>query len=528
MFDLLIKQPTIIDGTGAPGWVGDVGIKNERFVAIEHRIEGHSRREIQAEGLVLAPGFIDIHCHSDVSLLNDPLAHIKLKQGVTREVIGNCGTSLAPLELRTRKEAVNDALSSFGRCERPIDWLSFSEYGTALENLGLSVNVMGLVGHGLLRIAAMGFSDQTPTYGQLDHMKNLLARSMEEGAMGMSTGLIYAPGIFAKTEELIALSTIIGEKGGFYASHIRNEAEGVLAAIDEVIRIGREARVPVHISHLKITGKRNWFIVEKVVEKLQSARADGLDLTCDVYPYYSSSTSLTALIPPWAMEGGVKALISRLKDTGRRARIIREISDGIPGWENMYHNAGWDKITVSFIQSDAGKHMEGKTIGQLAREDNQDPFQLILNLIEAEEGTVKIISETMNEKNVSIFLKLPFVMVGSDSQPTEGKPHPRLYGTFPRVIRRFVRELKILTMEEAIWKMTGLTAQRLGLRNTGTVKPGLNADAVLFDPKTFSDTATYNNPSRFPEGLQTVIVNGIVVIEGSNHTGATPGIFHRK
>ena len=528
MYDILIKQATIIDGTGNAGWTGDIGIKNGRFAAIDFALNSEaSQKVIQGSGMVVSPGFIDIHCHSDLALLHDPLAEIKLRQGVTREVIGNCGISLVPLEPATRGIAITDALSNFGRCTGKIEWLSFEEYRSCLEKGGLSINVMALVGHGMLRIAAMGFSNKIPDDAQISHMKRMLADAMDQGAIGMSTGLIYAPGIFAETEELLSLSKVVGEKGGFYASHIRNEAEGVLAAIDEVIRIGIEANVPVHISHLKLTGKRNWNLSQRVIEKLINAHERGVDLTCDVYPYFSSSTSLTALIPPWAIEGGVDALVFRLKDSAQRNRIMNDISEGLPGWEDMYHNAGWNKITISHIDSAGNKDMEGKTIEAIALEKGLDPFQLILELIETDGNRVKIISETMSEKNVADFLKLPFAMVGSDSQPTEGKPHPRLYGTFPRVIRRFVRELKVLTLPEAVRKMTGLSAQRLGLKDAGTLKPGYRADAVLFDPNTFSDTATYDSPCRFPEGIKAVIVNGAVVIDGSNHTGATPGIFHR-
>ena len=529
MYDILIKHATIIDGTGEPGWTGDVGVKNGRFTAIEPSISAEkARKTIQASGLVIAPGFIDIHTHSDVSLLDNPLAEIKLQQGVTLEVVGNCGTSLVPLEPATKDMAMADALSNLGKYGDSMEGSSFKDYRTLLEKKGLSINVMGLIGHGTLRIAAMGFSDKIPDTGQMEHMKTLLDAAMDQGALGMSTGLIYAPGIFAKTPELVELSRVVAKRGGFYASHMRNEAEGVLAAIDEVITIGEHARIPVQISHLKITGNGNWGLAEQVIEKLLNAREKGIDLTCDVYPYFSSSTSLTALIPPWAIEGGMEKLVPRLQDSIQRKKIIHDIKYGVPGWEDMHHNAGWEKITISHVHSMEHKEVEGKTVAEIAHERKVDPFELILALIEQDGNRVKIISETMNEENVAAFLKLPFAMVGSDSSFSQGKPHPRLYGAFPRVIRRFVRELKVLTLEEAVHKMTGLTARRLKLKDAGLIKKGFRADAVLFDPKTFSDTATYNNPCRFPEGLRTVIVNGVVVIEESNHTGAIPGVFYCK
>ena len=317
------------------------------------------------------------------------------------------------------------------------------------------------------------------------------------------------------------------KKGGFYASHLRNEAEEILAAIGEAIAIGEQADIPVQISHLKITGNRNWGLVDQVIEKLTAARQAGIDLTCDVYPYFSSGTSLTALIPPWAIEGGVDNLIPRLHNSDQRKKIIQDIRQGIPGWEDMYHNAGWDKITISQFDSPGKNDVEGRTVLQIAKQRNADPFELILDLIEQEGDEVKIISETMNEKNVAAFLKLPFAMVGSDSSFSKGKPHPRLYGAFPRVIRRFVRELKILTLEEAIHKMTGLPAGRLNLKTAGLIKKGFQADAVLFDPSTISDQATYQSPSKFPLGINRVIVNGQTVINNGVHTGAKPGKFDK-
>ncbi len=528
MHDILIKQATIIDGTGKPGWIGDVGVKNGRFTAIEPSLKSiNARQIIQGAGQVLAPGFIDIHTHSDDYWLQDPLSEIKLKQGVTMDVVGNCGISLVPLEAKTKAVALAEALIPQENHNHFKDDFSFNDYWELIKKKQLAINIMGFVGHGTLRIAAMELSDKVPDTRQMEQMKSLLSSAMDQGALGMSTGLIYAPGIFSKTPELIELSRIVAEKGGFYATHIRNEAEEVLTAIDEVITIGEQAGVPVHISHLKITGHRNWGLADQVIEKIQSARAKGIDLTCDVYPYFSSRTALTALIPPWAIEGGVGKLVLRLQDATVKAKIINDIKSGIPGWENMFHNAGWEKITISEIPSIENKEIEGQTVAEIAQKRESDPFELILELIKQDGNGIKIISETMNEDNVAQCIQQPFAMIGSDSGYRQGKPHPRLYGAFPRVIRRFVRELKVMTLEEAIHKMTGMTAQRLKLQDTGLIKKGFRADAVLFDPKTFSDTATYRNPCRFPEGLRTVMVNGVVVIEGSDHTGAAPGILHR-
>jgi N-acyl-D-aspartate/D-glutamate deacylase len=528
MFDILIKGATIVDGTGAKSWVGEAAITGDRFAALDQHIPARARRVIAADGYMLAPGFIDIHCHSDFALFDHPSADIKLRQGVTLEVLGNCGTSLAPLDAISRTLIPAESDSDIQSWEHPLDWTSYGQYARTLESSGLAINVMGLVGHGTLRLTAMGPSDGTPTADQMAHMKSLLSQSMDEGAAGLSTGLIYAPGCFADTRELIELAGVAGRKGGYYASHMRNEADRIVAALEEVIRIGREAQIPVHVSHLKIAGKKNWALRETVVEKLAAARSEGIDITCDVYPYFHSSTTILALLPPWSLEGGMVSLMPRLKAPRQRERIIGGITDGIAGWENMVLHSGLDKIVVSSVQSTQRKSLVGKSIAQIATEVQRDPIQMLLDLVVAENGAVSIITESMNEENMVCFLSLPFAMVGSDGSPNQGRPHPRLYGTFPRVIRRLVRELGAMPMETAIHKMSGLTARRLGLKDTGTLAKGFKADAVLFDPLTFGDTATYDHPRRFPRGLLATIVNGEIVIDGEDHTGARPGRFYRN
>lgn len=518
----------MVDGTNAKPWVGDVAIEDGRFAALDTAIDSDARRVIVARKCVLAPGFIDIHCHSDFAVFDDPDSESKLKQGVTLDVLGNCGESLAPLGGDARASIKAASHSDIDAWENPLNWSGYEEYIHRVEQRGLSINVMGLVGHGTLRLAAMGHSNSPPSAEQMAHMKSLLAESLEAGAAGISTGLIYAPGCFADTLELIELASVAGRKGGFYASHIRNEAEGVLAALDEVIRIGRESQVPVHVSHLKLAGYRNWHLGEAVVQKLETARSDGIDVTCDVYPYFHSCTTMLAMLPPWCLEGGLPSLIRRLADSRQRRQIIHDVETGIPGWENMYHNSGWEKTVVSSVQTPANKDMEGKSIAANAAERGKNPFDLMLDLIVAEKGVVSIISESMNEENVVRFLTLPFAMIGSDGTPRSGKPHPRLYGTFPRVFRRIVREMGALSVESAVHKMSGQTAARLGLEKSGMIRRGLNADAVIFDPLTFGDTASYDQPRQFPRGLTATIVNGELVIDGERHTGARAGVFYRS
>jgi N-acyl-D-amino-acid deacylase len=527
MFDLLIKGTTIIDGTGTPGWVGDVAIKDGHFEAMAHQIEGEAKRQIHGKGLISAPGFIDIHSHSDMDLLENPLGEIKLRQGVTMDVIGNCGLSLAPL----KPESIEVVIGSFSRllCKNSphIGWLTFGEFAKSLERSGLSINVAAMVGHGSLRTAVKGFSSTTPTREQMSQMKILLSQAMDDGAFGMSTGLILLPGCYSKTEELIELALIVGEKGGIYVSHVRNEAQDILPSVKEAIRIGKEGRIPAHISHIKVSGSMNWHLAEELVELLGVTRDGGLDITCDLYPYTVFTLSILSLLPPWALEGGIPEIIYRLRSPKYRSRIIGQMIDGIPGWENFYHTAGWDKITISAVHNNHNI-MQGKTIAQLASDRDQNPFEFVLDLLVDERGSVTLLAETMDDKKVILFMKLPYSMIGSDGVPVAGKPHPRLYGTFPRIIRRYVQELGILSMEEAVKKMSWLPAQRLGLKDMGAIKVGYRANAVLFNPKTFADTATYDNPCQFPEGLSLVLVNGQTVINELGHTSAIPGLFIRN
>jgi N-acyl-D-aspartate/D-glutamate deacylase len=527
MYDLIIRGATIIDGTGSETFPGDVAVAEGRFVAVAPNVEGNAGRTIDAGGLALAPGFIDIHCHSDRYHIEQPDGEIKLRQGVTLEVVGNCGASLAPLSAERSKAAVDHAAGGPGRFTGVIDWLSYGQYADKVAAGRPIVNAMGLVGHGTLRIAAMGFAARPARTEELTYMQRLLDEALSEGAAGMSSGLYYAPGLFAATEEVVALARVVARHGGYYATHLRNEAEGLLDSLDEAIHIGRAAGVPVHVSHLKAAGWRNWRLADAAVARIEAARAEGLDVTVDVYPYHFSSTSLLTVIPPWALDGGIPNLLARLADRSARAKIIDQIKDGLPGWENIFHNAGWEKIIVSACNTAEGRRLEGHSIADIASAAGKDPFECALDLIIAEEGAVSIIAGSMNEDIVGRFIRLPFAMIGSDGAPNEGKPHPRVYGTFPRVVRRFVRELKALSLSEAIHKMTGMTADRLGLSGFGRIAPGARADAVLFDPQRFADTATFEDPRRYPVGVKAVIVAGRVVLDEDALTGQRPGGFIR-
>jgi N-acyl-D-aspartate/D-glutamate deacylase len=528
MYELLIRRATIVDGTGAAEVTGDAAIAGGRFVAVAARVEGDAARVIDAHGLVLAPGFIDIHCHSDRYHIEHPDGEIKLRQGVTLEVVGNCGASLAPLAAERAREAVDHAAGGPGRFKGAVDWLGYGQYAEKVAAGRPVVNAMGLVGHGTLRIAAMGFAARPATAEELARMERLLDEAMAEGAAGMSSGLYYAPGLFASTEEVVALARVVARRGGYYATHLRNEAEGLLESLDEAIHIGRASGAPVHVSHLKAAGWRNWHLADAAVARIEAARAAGIDVTVDVYPYHFSSTSLLTVIPPWALDGGIPALLGRLADPATRTRIVGHMQDGLPGWENIYHNAGWEKIILSACATAEGRRLEGRSVADVAREAGRDPFETALDLIARENGSISIIAGSMNEENVARFIALPYAMIGSDGAPNEGKPHPRVYGTFPRVVRRFVRELKTLRLAEAVHKMTGMTAARLGLAARGRIAAGAVGDAVIFDPLSFADTATFDDPRRHPVGVRAVLVAGRVVLDGDTVTGERPGAFVRS
>lgn len=504
MFDLIIQKAFLIDGTGKPGWIGDLAVTDGQIAAIEPAIEAEASQYINGEGLILCPGFLDPHSHWDATHLQGKHGAIKLRQGVCLDLVGNCGESLAPCS----KANSTDIRQFFPGSDDNIHARSFAEYAKEIDTAKPGLRVMSHVGHGTLRLKAMGHTAGSPDHEQLTRMKDDLALSLDQGAAGLSTGLYYTPSGYADSKELQALMTVVAQKGGFHASHIRNEAGGILDALEEVVGVGLKTGVATHISHLKLAGRRNWDMTDKVLEIFEKARAQGLDLTCDVYPYHHSCTTLLSLIPPWALEGGVARFCQRLDDVGQRARISDQIRNGYPGWESGVQNSGFDGITISSVYSGNRQDLIGKSLAESADHAAMAPENFIVDLIRSEAGAVSIICASMNEEIVAEFIRLPFAMIGSDGALSQGKPHPRAFGTFPRVIRRFVRELKTLQLEEAIAKMTSITAQRLGLHDCGLLATGLRADLVLFDPETFGDTATFDDPYQPPVGLDRLLIEG--------------------
>lgn len=523
MFDLIIKGADIIDGDGGKRQRCDLAVANGRIAALEREIDGESKQVIDGRGRVLTPGFIDIHVHTDAYHLTDPDGAIRLRQGVCTDVVGNCGQSMAPATPAHTAEIA----AQFGLDDPGLIGTTFSDYAAALDRSRPALRVMSHVGHAALRTLAMGHSADPPGPDGLAKMRDHLEAALAAGACGMSTGLYYPPSGYARRAELIELARILASRGRFHASHIRNEAEDLLPSISEIADIGLTTGAASHISHLKAAGRRNWSRAEEAIDLIESARTRGLDLTCDVYPYHHSSTTLLALIPPWAQEGGIPGLLARLDRPGDRDRIIVQMRDGLPGWENILHNAGFDGIAVSFAAAPENKSFEGRSLAAGAADAGTDPYPFVLDLIRSDRGATAIIAASMSEEVVARFIALPFAMIGSDGTPRGGMPHPRLYGTFPRVIRRFVRELKVLTLEEAVAKMTGMPARRLGLKEAGFIRKGYRADLTLFDPDRFADTATFDAPRQSPEGLTAVVIGGEIVLKEGALTGTRPGGFLR-
>lgn len=516
MFDFIIKDGQVIDGSGAPPVRADVGIKDGRIAAVG-MLDGEATETIDAAGLIVAPGFIDMHSHSDFALLVNPLAESKVRQGVTTEVIGNCGSSAAPVKEETLdllKEQVDlDSL------EIEWDWLSMDDYLDRLKERGVALNVIPLIGHGTVRAAVMGFDDRVPTEAELAEMKNLIIQAMEDGARGLSTGLIYAPGCYARTEELIELSKVVAGYGGIYSSHIRGEGKTLIDAVTEAIRIGQEAGLAVQISHHKAAGQENWGKVTQSLELIDRARAAGLDISADQYPYIAASTGLSASLPPWMHVGGKVGLLERLRDPMVRRRLRQEMTVPTGHWEN---------VKISYCKINKG--YEGMSVQEVAALRGTDPHETVFDLLLAEEATVGIVSFAMTEADVRTVMQHRAVMIGSDGSAlatygilNRGKPHPRNYGTFPRVLGKYVREEKILSLEGAIRKMTALPAEKLGLKDRGMIAEKMWADITIFNRENVRDNATYIDPHRYPDGIEYVLVGGSVVIERGEHTGTLAG-----
>jgi len=524
-WSLLIKHGTVVDGSGAPAAAADLAVEGDRIAAVGHGLSGEAERIIDATGLMVAPGFIDIHSHSDLVYDKCPSAESKVRQGVTTEVVGNCGFSPGPVALGA-EESVGDWISGIGNKPR-VSWHGFGEYLDHVRALGPSVNVIQFVGHGALRLATVGGDDRAPTPDEQRRMERLLAEALDAGAFGYSTGLVYAPSIYGSTEELIALARSMAGHGGQYFSHVRGEAGTLEKAYEEAIRIGEEGGVPVQIAHVKASGRENWGKMERALRMISDARARGVEVTGDVYPYPAGSTKMDNLLPAWMHDGGTAKLLERLADPAARQRAIAGCLIGGERWATGSGSYGWDEVMIATCSK---PELAGKSLAELARLTGREPAQTMMDFVLSERAGVSMIGFSQSEENVAIVTADPHTMIGSDSLslhsgpgPHKGKPHPRSYGTFPRVLGVYCRERRLLSWEQAVHKMTGMPATKLRLKSRGLVKPGYAADLTLFDPKTVRDEATFPDPHRYPAGIPYVIVNGRLVVDGTRFNAVPAG-----
>lgn len=525
MLDLLIKNGRVVDGTGNPWYFGDVGIK-DGLIAATGRLDQESREVIDAEGKVIAPGFIDGHCHSDLLILDQPFSEVKMQQGVTTEVVGNCGLAPAPYLQKTREQLKSYVASVIGTTEWEWQWETVGEYIDVLSKSRPSENVATYVAHGALKISVMGFENRPATESELQDMKALLEEGMRAGALGLSIGLLYAPGSYTKREELAELCKVVAKYNGLLATHIRGEGNNLLSSVKEVIWIAEQSGVSLHVSHLKAAGAANWGKIEDAIGLIEDARSRGMDVTCDVYPYNAGSTMMTTILPPWALEGGIPAVLERLEDRSVRERIKRELRREQEEWDNLIHSTGWQSVYISAARTAEGRALEGKHMLEISEMMGKDPEDAMMELLIRERGNLSIVYFHMSEADVRKVIAYDKSLIASDSLGcVTGKPHPRSYGTFPRVFAKYVREEKLLTLEQAVRKVSSFPASRFKLGKRGLLVPGYAADLVVFDPDTIRDTATYQEPIRFPDGISCTIVNGKVTVSGKRHTQERVGSF---
>lgn len=525
-YDIIIRNGRIIDGTGSPWYSGDIGIRNGRIAAIGFLGAAQGKRTIDAHGMVVAPGFIDMLGQSEMTILVNPHLPSKIFQGITSEFTGE-GSSAAPLN----DSIVKADQVSYDHLKIKPDWKTLRQYFARLEKQGMGINLGTYVGATQVRRMVLGDDDRAPSSTELEQMKALVRDAMHDGAVGVSTSLQYAPAPYATTEELIALAGEASKFGGVYATHMRSEGSAITAAIDEAIRIGREGNIPVEIWHLKAAGKPQWGQMPQIVAQIEKARTSGVDISANTYAYPAWFNTFSAFIPPWAHDGGDAKLVERLKDPALRARIRKEMETPSTAWDNEWQEiAGPEAILVSVVQNQQLLPLQGKTIAEIAKMWNKDAIDTIFDVLIQDNAFTQVAVFGMAEPDVALALQQPWVSVDNDSQGTapdgllgQEHPHPRAYGTFPRILRKYVREEHKLKLEDAIRKFTALPAQRMRLGDRGVLKAGMWADVVIFDPQTVTDRATFENPNQLSEGMQYVLINGVPVIDSSKATNALPG-----
>jgi len=525
-FDVIIKGGTVYDGTGAAPQHVDVAIRGDRIAGLGDFSKASAPTIINARGLAVAPGFINMLSWSTESLIQDGRSQSEIRQGVTTEIMGE-GESMGPVNDRVREHMLREQKD----IKYDVKWNTLAEYLQYLEKRGISCNVASFIGATTIREYVIGFDDRAPTPDELDQMRALVRQEMESGALGIGTSLIYPPAFYAKTDELIELCKVAAKYQGKYISHMRSEGNQLLQALDELIRIARQANIPAELYHIKAAGRKNWGKSDSLLSRIESAQKDGLKIRANMYTYTAAGTGLDACLPPWTEEGGYPALFKRLRDPATRAKIAAEVKIDTDKWENLYLAAGSpDKILLVGFKSEKLKPLTGKSLAEVAKIRGKDPIETIMDLIAEDESRIDSIYFLMSEENVKKEIKTPWISFGSDeaSQAPEGvflksNPHPRAYGCFARVLGKYVRDEKVITLPQAIRKLSGLPAANLGLDHRGSLKEGMFADVVVFDPATIADRATFDKPHQYAVGMKHVFVNGVQVIKEGEHTDAKPG-----
>ncbi|MHC4556363.1 MAG: N-acyl-D-amino-acid deacylase family protein [Planctomycetota bacterium] len=524
-YDVVIKSGQIYDGSGEASYVADVGIKGGRIAAIG-KLQPDADVVINAQGLAVAPGFINMMCWANESLIEDGRSQSDIRQGVTLEVLGE-GFSMGPLNERMKR----DMRESQGDIKFSVEWTTLGEYLEYLERKGVSANIASFVGTATVRVYAVGYQDRRPTREELKQMRKLVAQAMQEGALGVSSALIYAPGCYARTDELIALAEVAGEYGGMYISHIRSEGNDLLEALDEFIQTARKANVAAELYHMKAAGKANWHKLDDMIEKIEKARAKGLRITADMYTYTAGATGLDAAMPPWVQAGGYRAWVARLKNPKIRQRVLKEMDTPTDEWENLYLLAGKpENVILVEFKNEKLKPLTGKTLAEVAKMRGKSPAETAVDLVIEDGSRVGTVYFLMSEENVKRQIKLPWVSFCSDSSSLapegvflKSNPHPRAYGSFARLLGKYVRQEKVIPLAEAIRRLTSLPADNLKLDRRGKIEKGYYADVVVFDPETIIDHATFEKPHQYATGMIHVFVNGTQVLKDGEHTGAKPG-----
>ena len=524
MYDLLIKNGLVVDGSGDVPYPADVAVKGDTIVKIG-KVDEPAARVIDAQGKLVTPGFIDIHCHSDAIVFQPDKNPKRLLQGFTTEVVGNCGVSCAPLtsEIKNAWAAYCDPF--FSHMPVPFNWNTYDEYLNAVEENKLCLNMAGLVGHGVIRACVAGFESRPFTDEEMHRAEQFLADSLDAGAFGFSSGLIYPPGVYSTEEEMLNLARVAKEKGGIYSSHIRSESYGLIDAVKEILNVAEKTGVSVEISHHKAAGRPNHGKIRTTLQMIADARAKGLDVNCDVYPYDAASTNFNSILPPWALEGGIEKMLERLQDPATRAKLIEAMKDEHPTWESFYQLTGWEGMYIT--ECSVEKYAD-RTLAEIARSENADPFEKALDILLESRNSAMMIVFFMDPQDVSRAIASPYSMICTDGFPSIKKSHPRYYGSFVRVLEKYVKQEHLLSLQQAVYKMTGMPAAKLGLTDRGTLAEGMKADLLVIDFDALHDNATYKDYDAVCDGIQYVAVNGQIVVEEGKNLPVFAGRVLRK